>query len=67
MALEYLLTMRATLNLHQQELDLQVELSKCLNSTQFNVAMREAMAHHSTTAAALKEAYKSNIMVLEWE
>ena len=25
------------------------------------------MAHHSATAAALKEAYKSNIMALEWE
>ena len=25
------------------------------------------MAHHSTAATALKEAYKSNIMALEWE
>ena len=44
-----------------------MELSRCLNDAQFDMAMREAMAHHSTTAIALKEAYKSNVMVLEWE
>ena len=67
MALEHLLTVRATLNLCQQELDLQVELSRHLNDDQIDVAMREAIACNSTTATALKEAYKSNVMVLELE
>ena len=44
-----------------------MELLRHLNDAQFDVAMREAVAHHSTTATALKEAYNSNIMVLEWE
>ena len=48
-------------------MDLQVELSRQLNDTQFDKAMREAVAYHSTAAAALEEAYKSNVMVLEWE
>ena len=65
--LEPLLAMRAALNLCQWELDLQVELSRHLNDAQFHVAMREAPACHSTTATALEEAYKSNIMALKWE
>ena len=64
-ALECHLTMRATVDLHQWELDLQVELSRHLNNAQFNEAMREGMACHSTTATALEEAYKNNIMALE--
>ena len=44
-----------------------MELLRCLNNAQFNEAMREAVACHSTTAAALEEAYKSNVMVLEQE
>ena len=40
-----------------------MELSGCLNDAQFD----EALAHCSTAAAALKEAYKSNIMALEPE
>ena len=59
--------MRATHDLHRWELDLQVELLRCLNNAQFNEAMREAVACHSTAATALKEAYKSSIMALEWE
>ena len=66
-ALECLLTMRAILNLRQWELDLQVELSRCLNDTQFKKAMKEVMACCSTAGATLKEAYKSNVMVLEQE
>ena len=59
--------MRATLNLHWWELDLQVELSRHLNNAQFDEAMREATAHCSTIATALEEAYKSNVMALEQE
>ena len=40
---------------------------RCLNDAQFNEAVREVMACHSTAAAALGEAYKINIMALEWE
>ena len=59
--------MRAALDFHQWELDLQAVLSRHLNDTQFDEAMREAVAHCSTAAAALEEAYKCNVMVLEWE
>ena len=38
-----------------------------LNNVQFDVAMRQAVAHHSSSTTALEEAYKSNVMVLEWE
>ena len=38
-----------------------------LNDAQFDVTVRDTMAHCSTAATALKEAYKSNIMALEWE
>ena len=48
-------------------MDLQVELLRCLNDAQFDVTVREAIAHCSTAATALKEAYKSNVMALEWE
>ena len=44
-----------------------MELLRCLNDAQFDKAGREATAHCSTTATALEEAYKSNIMVLEEE
>ena len=44
-----------------------MELSRHLNDAQFNEAMREAAACHSTAAGALEKAYKSNVMVLEWE
>ena len=66
-ALEHLLTVRTALNLHWWELDLQVELSRLQNDAQFNEAIREAMACQLSTAVALKEAYKSNVMVLDWE
>ena len=42
-----------------------MELLRCLNDTQYDEAVKEAAGHPSTVA--LKEAYKSNIMVLEWE
>ena len=66
-ALENLYTVRAALDLHQWELDLQVELPRCLNDAQFNRTMRETTAHCSTTVTALKEAYQSNVMALDWE
>ena len=66
-ALEHLLAMRATLSLHQWELDLQVEPTRHLSNAQFDDAVREAVACHSTTATALKKTYNSNIMALDWE
>ena len=44
-----------------------MKLLRHLNDAQFDVAVREATTHYSTTAAALNEADKSNIMLLEWE
>ena len=59
--------MRAALNLHWWELDLQMELSRHLNDAQFHEAVREAASCHFTAATALEEAYKNNIMTLEQE
>ena len=44
-----------------------MKLSSCLNDSQFDEAVREAVACCSTAAAALKEAYKRNVMTEEQE
>ena len=44
-----------------------MKLSRHLNNAQFDMAVREAVACHSTATTALEEAYKSNIMALERE
>ena len=67
MALEQLLTNRATLGLCCKELDLNAELVAYLNDAQAAKAIKEADAHLTTIACALQQAHRDSVLVLEHE
>ena len=67
MALEWLLTNKATIGFWYKELELNTELSACLNDTQATEAIREVEVHHKNTACALQQAHWDNILALGCE
>ena len=67
MALEQLLTNRATMDFHHRELELNMELAVCLNDTQATEAIKEDKVHHTTAACALQQAQRDGVLVLECE
>ena len=65
MALEWLLTNRATGDLCCKELDLNMELAAHLNEAQATEAIKQAEVCHTTTACALQWAHRESVLVLE--
>ena len=64
-ALEWLLTNRATMGFWHKELDFNTELSACLDNAQTTKATREVKVHCRNTACALHQAHWDNVLVLE--
>ena len=64
-ALEQLLTVRSSRNLHCKELDLNMELAAHLNEVQTTEAIRQANVHGATAAYAPQQAHKESALVLE--
>ena len=50
-----------------KELDLNMELTACLNDAQAAKAIKEAEVCHPTTACALQQAHRDSVLVLEHE
>ena len=67
MALEQLLTNRATRDFCCKELDLNMELATHLNDAQATEAIKEAEVCHATTACVLQQAHRDSVLVLEHE
>ena len=72
MALECLLTKRATGDLCCKKLDLNMELVAYLNEAQAaeaikqaTEAIKQAEVHHATTACTLQQAHRDSVLVLE--
>ena len=66
-ALGQLLTNRATMGFQCRELELNTELTACLNDAQATEAIREVEVHHKNTACALQETHWNNVLALECE
>ena len=65
MALEQLLTSRATMGFQHRELELNTKLAACLNDAQATKGIREAELCHRNTACALWQAHWDNVLELE--
>ena len=66
-ALEQLLTNRATMYFCHRELELNVELAACLNDAHATKAIKEAEIHCTTAACVLQQAHRDSVLALEYE
>ena len=66
-ALEWLLTTRATMDSHHKELELNTELAMNLNETQAIEVIKEAEMCHATAVCILQKTHKENVLRLECE
>ena len=66
-ALEWLLTNRATMDFCHRELDLNTELAACLNDAQAAKTIKEAKMHCQSVACALQQVHWNNVLALECE
>ena len=71
-ALEQLLTTRASRDLHSKELDLNTKLLVCLNEVQATKAIKQATeaigqtkVYHATTAYTLQQVHQGSVLELE--
>ena len=67
MALELLLTNRATMDFCHRKLELNAKLAVHLNDAQATKAIKEAEMHHTTAACTLQQAHRDSVLVLECE
>ena len=64
-ALEQLLSTRATMDSHSKELELSAELTMHLNEAQAMETIREAEVHCATAACILQQTHKEKVLRLE--
>ena len=57
----------ATMDFCHRELELNTEHAVCLNDAQVAKAIKEAKVCHATTACALQQANRDNVLALECE
>ena len=67
MALEQLLTKRATMGFQCRELEVNTELAECLNDAEAAKAIRKAEVHCKNATCALQQAHRDSVLVLEYE
>ena len=67
MALEQVLTNRATMDFCHRELELNTELAAHLNHAQATDTIKEAEVHHPNMACALQQSHRDNVLALENE
>ena len=65
--MEQLLAKRATMDFQCRELELNAELTACLNDAQAAEAIKEAEVCHQNTTCALQQAHQDNVLALECE